>query len=426
MKKLSWLVLILLAIPGAAEDIRKDFYWQAAFYQDWMGFKSGNDESFSRLSTRLNLTLWRKPGSGWTIFLDARNRFASGEGVENRFLVYDARLAYDSPRSKFFMSLGQMNLYDTAGIGALAGMMAGYKLGRFLSAGAYGGMANDIYSGKLNFNYQKYGVFSRYIGPGARQFSISYNLVRFDNQIERQFVYSNLLLPLGRFLIVFGNSEFELGRHTEANDRLSRLFINARANLTKYADVTASYSSGRGMDYHQFLLEQSQDPDLQSSAIERFYYNKTFGVRLSLSPMKNFRLHVSRRESELQDAGIRNHTTDFGFAVNDILRSNISCYGNYSLNRGDASEADTYYVSAARNFGKLSVTLSYANYFNGVRFSAEGTPQLIRIGLPKQQTFSGNLFLALNRSVAASLEYSYLVQSDEHEQQFFLRLIFRK
>ena len=29
-----------------------------------------------------------------------------------------------------------------------------------------------------------------------------------------------------------------------------------------------------------------------------------------------------------------------------------------------------------RNFGKLTVTLSYANYFNGVRFSADGTPQL--------------------------------------------------
>ena len=60
MKKLSWLMLILLAIPGAAEEKGKDFYWQAAFYQDWMGFKSGNDELFSRLSTRLNLTLWRQ------------------------------------------------------------------------------------------------------------------------------------------------------------------------------------------------------------------------------------------------------------------------------------------------------------------------------------------------------------------------------
>ena len=63
------------------------------------------------------------------------------------------------------MSLGQMNLYDTAGIGQLAGIMAGYKLGRFLSTGAYGGLANDIYSGKLNFNYQKYGVFSPLYRP---------------------------------------------------------------------------------------------------------------------------------------------------------------------------------------------------------------------------------------------------------------------
>jgi hypothetical protein len=426
MKKWSVLLILLVTVAGTAAERGKTFYWQGALYQDWMGLMSGSEALFSRLSTRLNLTLWNRPGSGWTMFLDLRNRFASGEGAENRLLIYDARLAYDSLRSHFIISLGQMNLYDTAGIGQLAGVMAGYKFGRYLAAGAYWGLANDVYSEKLGFGYQKYGIFARYIGPGARQFSLSYNQVRFDKQNERQFVYSSLLLPLGRFLMVFGNGEYELNGNTAAADRLSRLFINARANLSRYADITASYSSGRGMDYHQFLLEQSQDPGLRNSEIERFYYNKTYGVRFSLIPFKDLRFHVSRQESEQQDAGIRNHTTGFGFAAGDILHSGISLYGNYNLNRGDASEADTYYLSAARNFGKISVNLSYANFFNAVRFTAGGTPQVIRIELPKQQTFSGDLFLALNRSMAVSLNYAYLYQAEYSEHQFFIRLILRK
>jgi hypothetical protein len=426
MKKYFLILLVLANVQGLAQDKGKTFYWQGALYQDWMGFKSGSDALFSRLSTRLHLTLWNRPGNGWTMFLDVRDRFASGEGVDNQLLMYDAHLAYDSLKSRIYLSLGLMNLYDTAGIGQLAGIMAGYKFGRYLAAGAYGGLQSDIYSGKFNSLYQKFGIFARYIGPGARQFSLSYNLVRFESQNERQFIYTSLLLPLGRFLIVYGNSEYELNGNTDPADRLSRLFVNARANLSRYADVTASYSSGRGMDYHQFLLEQSQDPGLQNSEIERFYYNKTYGVRFSLTPLKSLRFHVSRQESELQDAGIRNHTTGFGFAAGDILHSGISVYGNYNLNRGDSSEADTYYLSAARNFGKLSVNFSYANFFNGVRFAANGTPQIIRIELPKQQTFSGDLFLALNRSLAVSLDYSYLYQMDVSDHQFFVRVILRK
>lgn len=419
-------MLLSLTIQGAAEEGGKAFYWHGALYQDWMGFMGSDDGMFSRLSSRLNLQCWHRPGDGWTFYFDVRNQFASGEGNENRLLVYDARLAYDSPRSRFFISLGQMNLYDTAGIGRLAGIMAGYKFGRYLSAGAYGGLENDLYSGKLSLSYQKYGIFARYTGPGAKQISISYNQVRFENQNERQFVYSSLLLPLGSFLVVYGNGEYELNGSTSASDRLSRLFVNARANLSRYADVTASYSSGRGMDFHQFLLEQSQDPGLQNSEIERFYYNKTYGVRFSLTPLKNLRFHVSRQESEQQDEGITNHTTGFGFAAGDIFHSGVSLYANYNLNRGDASEADTYFLSLARNFGKFGINLSYANFFNGVRFSTGGTPQIIRIELPKQQTFSGNLFLALNRTLAVSLDYSYLYQADYSDQQFFVRLIIRK
>ena len=325
-----------------------------------MGFKSEGDSLYSRLSTRLNLTLWNRPGNGWTLFLDVRNRFARAPDGENQLLLYDARLAFDSPQQQAVLSpLGQMNLYDTAGIGQLAGVMAGYKFGRYLSAGAYGGLANDIYAGKLNANYQKYGIFARYIGPRARQFSLSYNLVRFNGQNERQFLYSSLLLPLGRNSGPLRQRRVRAGRQRRRRPTACRAFSSMPGRTCPALPiVTASYSSGRGMDYHRFLLEQSQDPSFQNSEIERFYYNKTYGLRFSLTPLKNLRLHVSRQESELQDAGIRNHTTGFGFSAGDILHSGISLYGNYNLNRGDSSEADTYYLSAARKFRQACLDAS--------------------------------------------------------------------
>jgi hypothetical protein len=417
---------LLTTVSAAAQEKKEVFFFRGALYQDWMGFKDNGEDLFSRLSTRLNLALWNRPGNGWTVFFDVRNRFSAGEGTENQLLVYDARLAYDSVRSKVFFNLGLMNLYDTAGVGQLAGAMAGYKFGRFLAAGAYGGMQGDIYSAKLDPEYQKFGIFFRYIGPRARQLSLSFNQLRFENRNERQFIYSSLLLPLGGFLVVYGNGEFELGARTPAADRLSHLFVNARANLSRFADVTASYSSGRGMDYHRFLQEQSQDPSLQNSEIERFYYNKTYGLRFSITPAAKLRFHVSRQESERLDAGILNHTMGFGFAAGDILHSGVTLYGNYNLNRGGSSEADTYYLSLSRDFGKLAVSVSYANFFNGVRFAADGTPQVVRIELPSQQTFSGDLFMAFSRTLAVSLDYSYLDQEGAAAHQFFVRLIIRR
>ena len=106
--------------------------------------------------------------------------------------------------------------------------------------------------------------------------------------------------------------------------------------------------------------------------------------------------------------------------------SGISLYGNYDLNRGDASEADTYYLSASRSFGKLAWSLSFANFYNGVRFDADGTPQVVRIELPDQQTFSSDWFLAVNRTLAVALDYSYVRQPGYGGHQFFVRLILRK
>lgn len=407
-----------------AGETGKKFFLRGALYQDWMGFKSEDSDLYHRLSSRLKLTLWNRPGNGWTVHIDIRNRFTPGDKGDNRLIIYNARISYNRLKSKLFFSLGQMNLYDTAGIGQLTGAVLGYKLGKHFSLGGYGGLEPDIYNTRWDTDYKKFGFFIRFTAPGAKQLSLSFNRVAFSGKTERQFLYSSVLLPVQRVFVLYGTLEYELKSGIKSEDRLSRLFLNARVNLSKYADVTANFSSGRGLDYHGFLLEQSQDPTIQNNEMERYYYNKSYGARLSIKPLKNMRLFAEKRESEAMDRGIRNHTTRFGLSLVNLLKTRISLYGSFNMNRGDASESDSYYISAARNFGKLSLSVSFANYYNGVRMTGEGIPQVFHY--PDRQTVSANLFLRLSRSFALSLDYAYSAREENPEHQFFVRLIYRR
>lgn len=405
-------------------EVNNGFLVRGALYLDWMGIQAEDTDFYSLLSSRLKLTLLNNPGHGWTISIDMRDRFNPGEGGGNRLIIYDARLSYDRLNKKLFFHLGQMNLYDTAGIGELTGGVVGYKINKYLSLGGYAGLEPDIYAGKWDTDYNKYGFFLRYRGTGARQFSLSFNRVGFNNQTERQFLYSSLLFPVKRIVVLYGNVEYELANGIKTEDRLSRLFLNGRIDLSKYVDVTANYSSGRGLDYHQFILEQSQNPTIQNSEVERYYYNETYGIRLSVKPVKSMRIFVAKRESERKDKGIKNHTTWFGLSLSNLFKTGISLFGNYNINRGDASESDSYYISLSRNFGKLSCSLSFADYYNGVRFTGEGTPEVFH--LPDRQTVSANVFVVFSRIFSLSLDYAYSYQKENVEHQFFVRVIFRK
>lgn len=424
MKPWLFLLCFLACWCHMTGETNKGFFFSGAFYQDWMGIKSEDRDLYHRLSSRLKLTLWNKPGDGWTVYMDIRNRYTLGDQGNNQLVIYDARISYDGLKSRLFFSLGQMNLYDTTGIGELTGGVIGFKLSKYLSLGGYAGLEPDIYNTEWDTDYNKFGFFIRYIGTGARQLSLSFNRVGFGNETERLFLYSSLLLPVQRVFVLYGNLEYELDSKVNSEDRLSRLFLNARVNLSKYIDITANFSSGRGLDYHRFLLEQSRDPTIQNNEIERFYYNRTYGARLSIKPTKSIRVFVARRESELMDKGIKNHITRFGLSLANLLQTGIFLYGSYNMNRGDASESDSYYICASRRFGKLSWSLSFANYYNGVRISGEGVPEIFH--LSDRQTISTNLFLVLNRSLALSLDYAYSAQGENPEHQLFIRFIYRR
>lgn len=417
-------ILLLSTVIILSAESGKDFYLKGTFYQDWMGVKGDNTDMYNRLSSRFKLTFWNKPGDGWTADFDLRNRFVLNNKGGNQLIIYDAKIYFNSLKSKFFLSIGQMNLYDSAGIGELSGILGGYKPFKNISLGGYYGLEPDIYNSELDFKYTKFGAFVRYVGPGAKQFSLSYNHFFYDGKTERQYLYSNIFFPFKRLFILFGTAEYELADTITNEDRLARLFLNARFNISRKINITGNYSSGRGLDFHRYILEQGEDFTVQTAEIERYYYNESYGIRLSLKPVRNLRLSVSRRESERVDEGIKNHTTRFSFSVVDILKSGISLSANYNVNRGGNSESDSYYISSSKYFGKLNTSITFSNYFNAIYFTGEGLPEIIHI--PDRKTISANLFYIFNRHLAFSMEYAYSFQEDYKENRIFARLIVRK
>lgn len=421
---LFFLVLISVAPNIKAQGSPDSFYARGAFYLDWFGAKYEETDFFSQVSTRLKMELINRHGNGWTLQFDARDRFRIGEASNNQVLLYNARLHFERPQSRILFAIGQMNLYDTAGIGQLLGGVLGFKIKPDWLLGGYAGWDSSVYINRLEGGYKKFGLFWRFLGTKGKRLSFSYNQVRYSGMTERQYIYAGAMYLVERMFIFFGNFEYELASNVSASDRLSRVFLNARWDPTRSVDVIAFYSSGRGLDFHRYVLERSQDPELNDSELERFYYSLQYGLRLSVKPTKMLRLYISRRESEQKDDDIRNHTWQLGGSAGNILDSGLTICGSYSSNRGEISESDSYYLSLSRDFGPLSWNASFSNTYNGVRFSrSNADPEIVH--LSDFKTISTQFFVPINRTFAASLEYEYFIQENDNQHLIFLRLIVR-
>jgi hypothetical protein len=290
--------------------------------------------------------------------------------------------------------------------------------------GGYGGLESSIYVNRLENDYQKYGIFARYQGKYGRRFSLSYNHLRYSGATERQYIYAGIMFPFVKTLTFYGNLEYELASNVQSEDRLSRAFVNVRWNPLRTADIMAFYSSGKGLDFHRYIIKKSQDPSLNDTELERFYYSSQYGLRLSVKPFRNLRLYVSRMESEQKDLEIQNHTWRFGGSARDMLNTGVTLYGNYAWNRGEISESDSYYVALSKDFGRVSWHGSFANTFNGVRYNYRNeTPEIIRLN--DYKTVTTQFFIPITHWLATSLEYEYFLQKESNQHLFFMRLILR-
>ncbi|MFC2168133.1 carboxypeptidase-like regulatory domain-containing protein [Acidobacteriota bacterium] len=378
----------------------------------------------NQLSFRFKSELINKRGSGWNLLIDSRDRLRIGEEPDNHVLLYDARVNFEKTGSPLYISLGQMNLYDTAGIGQLLGGALGIKLKTNTMIGAYAGLDSNAYINRIDSHFFKFGLFARYLGTKGKRILASFNQLSYSGSTERQYIYTGTLFPVSRSLVIYGNVEYELASQVRKEDRLSRMFTNVRWNPVEIVDLTVHYSSGKGLDFHRYLTERSQDPTLSDQQLERYYYSKQYGLRVSLKPQKGLRFYIARQESEQKDLQVRNHTWRFGASAGNLFKTGISAYGNYSVNRGEISESNSYHISLTKNIGPASLNFSFSNTFNGIRYDSR-TGNATIIHLNDHKTLSTNVFISFSRLLAVSAEYQYFLQKDVNQHLFFLRLMLR-
>ena len=416
--------LALTAAPVAAQTAGAGFYERGAIYLDWNGSRYADGTLFNQASLRLRFDLISQPGQGWTLSLDARDRVGVRQSLTNQLILYSARLTYDKPSSPLYFSLGQMNLYDTAGIGSLLGAMAGLRIGPDLMAGAFGGLESTPYVARLESQYLKAGAFVRWLGSQGRTAGLTFSQLWYQGRVERRFAYADVFLPVRKVLVVFGDAEYELGSNVAGGNRLSRLFANVRLDLSRWADVTASYSSGKGLDFHRYLIEASQDPSLLNQDVERFYYSSYYGVRFSVKPSRTLRLSVTRQESRQNDLGFVNHTWRFGASGSNLFGQGLSFVASYALNRGDLAENDSYYASLSKDFGRFSLNAGFSNTFRGVRFD-QTTGEPVPVALADYRNVTLGTLIRLGRSLSAQIEYGGFLRTGESEHFLFVRFIYR-
>ena len=170
--KRAWILILILSWIGFSSSLQgqeseQNFYFRGSFHLDWFGAKYQDTDFFNQFSARLKMEMINRLGQGWTLNLDLRDRFRPGEAGNNQALLYNARLTFDRPQTRLFFSLGQMNLYGTAGIGQLLGGMAGYKIHSDWLLGVYAGLESSIYINRVEGDYRKFGFFGRYLGANG-------------------------------------------------------------------------------------------------------------------------------------------------------------------------------------------------------------------------------------------------------------------
>jgi hypothetical protein len=117
MKKPLIFALALLGLGLLAGAATNPYYLRTTFYLDWFGARYQEGSFLNQLSSRLRFEYSNDSSRDWTFLLDVRDRYNIQEVSHNQFILYDARVIYNPQNKPYYFSAGQMNLYDTAGIG---------------------------------------------------------------------------------------------------------------------------------------------------------------------------------------------------------------------------------------------------------------------------------------------------------------------
>ncbi|MCX6568569.1 MAG: hypothetical protein NT147_05915, partial [Candidatus Aminicenantes bacterium] len=87
--------LLISGTRLAGQSSGSSFYQKGTIYLDWNGSRYSDGTLFNQVSVRFRFDLINRPGQGWTLTLDARDRVGIRAATTNQAILYNARLTFD-------------------------------------------------------------------------------------------------------------------------------------------------------------------------------------------------------------------------------------------------------------------------------------------------------------------------------------------
>ena len=165
---------------------------------------------------------------------------------------------------------------------------------------------------------------------------------------------------------------------------------------------------------------------LQDRGSSAFFYSEQYGAGLAFKPVKDLRLHVSRQESRQKDLDIsQSHLAARRLGCRYPEERPLGLRG-LLLQPGEPVGVRFLLSAVSRTSGGASCYRLLRQHLQ------RPTHPAVERGARRSSTSTdtrrsrGNVFVPLSRRLSIAAEYSYFLQKNANEHQFFIRLIFRK
>jgi len=83
--------ILIFGTRLAAQSGGSTFYQRGTVYLDWYGSRYSDGALLNQVSARIKFDLIDRPGQGWTLSVDARDRVGIRGDATNQLILYNAR-----------------------------------------------------------------------------------------------------------------------------------------------------------------------------------------------------------------------------------------------------------------------------------------------------------------------------------------------
>ena len=371
--------------------------------------------SFRADMTRIGGTYWNFTGY-W------RGRMNQQSGSQETLTdlinrTYHIGLFYNNPESKYLAGFGRLLLPWASSLDTIDGGYFARRLNRTFTSGIFAGTTPDPSSWNYAPDRQMTGAFlnyeagdfetAKYSGTGGVA------ITRRNWQAEREFLFFENSLLVGRFLSIFHNLEADKltpGRlgNTERGVAITRSFLTVRMQPAKWISFDINHNRFRGVPTFDTRL-------LGTGLLDKFLF-------AGLS--SGFRVELPQRVAVYASLGRNRRKTEARPSWNQMYGTLVSNFCNTGIRIDFRRSAfDSAFGRGAYYTASLSKELN-----NRLRLDVQGGKQNFRSALTDQHRalfLSSNLEWFLGRHYSVGTGYLIYRGRDQNYDQFFTNIGYR-